>query len=96
MSKAAFIAPEAYYESFRIMGFSCYKAKDSEEATKLIKKLKKEGFHLIFTTEDLLSDGGYDAVVLPGIKKRDGKEALTKQIEKALGGSFSASFLDAK
>ncbi len=93
MSRVAFIAPEAYYESFKLLGFSCYKAKDEEETMELIKELRSEGFNLIFTTEDLIKDAGYSAVVLPGIKEGSGKEALTKQIEKALGG-VSTSFLD--
>ncbi len=96
MSKAAFIAPKAYCRSFRLLGFHCYEANKEEEAQELIKKLKEEGYVLIMTTEDLVSDAGYQAVVLPGIKKGDGKEALNKQIEKALGGAVSASFLDAE
>ncbi len=91
--KVAFVAPTVYCDSFRLLGFACYEANSEEEARKRISSLRDEGFDLIFTTEDLVADAGYEAVVLPGIKRSEGKEILEKQIEKALGGAVSASFL---
>ncbi len=97
MSKIAFIGPKNYYRVFRFLGFSCFESKKEEETKNLIKKLKEDSFDLIFTTEDLISSGDLGVVVLPGIKEmsQEGKKSsLKEQVEKALGGAVSTSFLD--
>ncbi len=96
MSKIAFIGPENYYRVFKLLGFNCFEAENEKETEKLIKKLQAENFDLIFTTEDLISSGGLGVVVLPGLKKTHEKTALKKQVEKALGGAVSTSFLDSE
>ncbi len=94
MSKIAFIGPKSYFRTMRLIGFDCRKAENEKEALEIIEKLKNDGYGLIFTTEDLISSGGLGVVVLPGLKKGKERVALKKQVEKALGGAVSASFLD--
>ncbi len=96
MSKIAFIGPKNYYKMFSFLGFSCFESENEEETLKKIKELKNKEFDLIFTTEDLISSGDLGVVVLPGIKEGQKKTTLKKQIEKALGGAISTSFLDSK
>ncbi len=94
MKKIAFIGPKNYYRAFKLLGFDCFESEKGEEAEKLIKNLKEKEFDLIFTTEDLVSSGGLGVVVLPGLKEGKEKTTLKKQIERALGGAVSTSFLD--
>ncbi len=96
MNKIAFIGPKSYYQSFRLMGCACFEAENGKEAKEIIKKIKEEGLSLIFTTEDILFQGEEGVVSLPGIKKKEGKEALEKQVERALGGAVSGQFLESK
>lgn len=92
-SNIAFIGPKNYYRVFKLLGFNCFESKSEKETRELIKEMKKT-HDLIFTTEDLISSGGLGVVVLPGLKESDDRTALKEQVEKALGGSVSASFLD--
>ncbi len=98
MSKIAFIGLKNYYNAFRLLGFECFESKKGKETEDLIKKLKQENFDLIFTTEDLISFSELGVVVLPGLKDRDGAEktSIKRQVEKALGGAISPSFLDSE
>ncbi len=95
MSNIAFIGPTNYYRVFKLLGFDCFESKNKKETEELIEELKKS-YDLIFTTEDLISSGGLGVVVLPGLKKTKEKTALKKQVEKALGGAVSGSFLDSE
>ena len=95
MSNIAFIGPTSYYRVFKLLGFDCFESKNKKETEKLIEDLKKT-HDLIFTTEDLISSGGLGVVVLPGLKEAREKTALKKQVEKALGGAVSGSFLDSE
>lgn len=96
MKKVAFIGPKNYYRAFKFLGFDCFESETEEETKELINKLKKEDYGLIFTTEDLISSGGLGVVVLPGIKSETEDKDLKNQIERALGGAVSGSFLDSK
>ncbi len=96
MKKVAFIGLKSYYQVFSLLGFSCFEAENEQETRELIDKLQKEDFDLILTTEDLISSGGLGVVVLPGLKEKKTKTALKEQVEKALGGAVSTSFLDSK
>ncbi|MGM0439165.1 MAG: hypothetical protein ACQEP3_01870 [Patescibacteria group bacterium] len=95
MSDIAYIGPTNYYRVFKLLGFDCFESKSEKETKELIKKLKSS-HDLIFTTEDLISSGGLGVVVLPGLKENKDKTALKKQVEKALGGAVSGSFLDSE
>ena len=95
MSNIAFIGPTNYYRVFKLLGFDCFESKSEKETEKLIEELQ-ETHDLIFTTEDLISSGGLGVVVLPGLKENTEKAALNKQVEKALGGAVSGSFLDSE
>ncbi len=95
MSNIAFIGPTNYYRVFKLLGFDCFESKNKKETEELIEELK-ESHDLIFTTEDLISSGGLGVVVLPGLKDAQEKTALKKQVEKALGGAVSGSFLDSE
>ena len=95
MSNIAFIGPTNYYRVFKLLGFDCFESKNKEETEDLIEELR-DSYDLIFTTEDLISSGGLGVVVLPGLKEAQEKTALKKQVEKALGGAVSGSFLDSE
>lgn len=95
MSNIAYIGPTNYYRVFKLLGFDCFESESEQETKELIKELK-ESHDLIFTTEDLISSGGLGVVVLPGLKEGVERVALKKQVEKALGGAVSNSFLDSK
>jgi len=90
--KMAFVGPEAYYLSFSFLGADCYCA-DVSNVSSVIKQLKNEGFSLIFTTEDLLSEGGDGVIVLPGMVKGSRGETIKKEIQRAVGSDIS-SFLN--
>lgn len=98
MSKIAFIGLKNYFRVFKLLGFECFESKEEKQTLDLIKKLKQEKFDLIFTTEDLISSGELGVVVLPGIRQGTERKitSIKKQVEKALGGAISPSFLDSK
>ncbi len=94
MSKIAFIGPKSYYRAFSSLGFHCFSADDEKEAKELMDRLMNEDFRLIFTTEDLISSGGLGIIVLPGLKKGKKRTTLKEQMERALGGAVSTTFLE--
>ncbi len=98
MSKIAFIGAKNYHRSFKLLGFECFESEEEKQAQDLIKQLKQNNFELIFVTDDLMEAGGMGVVVLPGLKQQAGRQktSIKQQIEKALGGAISPSFLDSK
>ncbi len=87
----AFVGPKQYYLSFSFLGANCFPS-DKHGAPSLITKLKEEGYAIIFTTEDVVSEGGDGVVVLPGMISASRQETIKKEIRRAIGSDIS-SFL---
>ncbi len=89
MKKIAFVGPKAYYFSFSFLGASCFSS-TKEDIFSTIEHLKKEEFSLIFTTEDLLSEGQDGVVILPGITRKSRGNAIKNEIQRAVGSDISS------
>ncbi len=91
MSSIAFVGPKQYHLSFSFLGAHCFSA-DKSNAPSLITRLKEEGYTIVFTTEDIVSEGGDGVVVLPGMISASRQETIKKEIRRAIGSDIS-SFL---
>lgn len=89
MKKIAFIGPEAYHLSFSFLGAVCFSS-EKENIFSTIERLKNEGFSLIFTTEDLLSEVQEGVVILPGMIKKSRGSAIKNEVQRAVGSDISS------
>ncbi len=91
MNRIAFIGPKQYYLSFSFLGAHCFST-EKEDVHSLIKRLKEEGYSIILTTEDVVSEGGEGVVVLPGMTSASCGETVKKEIARAVGSDISSFF----
>ena len=83
----AFIGPEEYVEAFRLLGMECKKANNSSEAVFVSQELQKQGYELIFVSQDIWEDMPPEPgiTVLPTIAKKETVDNISQLIHKALG-----------
>ena len=73
----AFVGEEDYIRGFGGLGLSVFPAADAEEAGKIIAELEKQGFSLVFLSEQfaekilvkiesLVKDGRLNVCIIPG------------------------------
>ncbi len=86
--RVAFVGPKSYYLAFAFLGMHCVMA-DEGSVYSVIEKLRNDGFTLIFTTEDLLSQSEEGVVVLPGMQVKSKGETIKKEIQRAIGSDIS-------
>jgi len=87
-NKIAFIGPKEYSKAFSFLGFYCFCAKDEKEANESIEKAKKEGFVLIFVSQDVLKKETPDIILLPGIVSKKDENYLKEEIKRAVGAKI--------
>ncbi len=83
--KIAFIGPKEYFMAFSLLGFYCFFVNKKEEFSEILDKVKKEGFDLIFASQDIVEKETSDIVVLPGIVKKSDENYLREEIKRAVG-----------
>lgn len=83
--KIAYIGPKEYSMVFSFLGFYCFSVEKKEEFEDVLKNVKKEGFDLIFASQDIVSKETLDIVVLPGLVKKGDKDYLKEEIKRAIG-----------
>lgn len=98
MSKIAFIGDKNLILGFQVLGISIYPARESKEAIRILKKISKEGYEIIYLLESLAREmfgviAEFDTQSLPIItlipdlkQKTDlGYQYLAEQVKKAVG-----------
>ena len=84
-TRIAFIGPKEYSTAFSLLGFYCFSVDKEEEFSKVLEKVKKENFDLIFASQDIVEKEFSGIVVLPGIVKKRDENYLKEEIKRAVG-----------
>lgn len=83
--KAAFIGLKQYSDALRSIGIDCFSVESAKDIPGLTDNLKKEGYGIIFTSQDIVLEDIKDVVVLPGLVKKGESNFLKNIIKKAIG-----------
>jgi len=83
--KVAFIGPEQYCQSFKLIGFKTFQANSQKQALEVINNLKTKEFGAVFASRDVLEKQIEGVVILPGLNKKEETDSLKEIIKKAIG-----------
>ncbi len=101
MSKIAVMGDRDSIYGFASIGLEVFPAYEQEEAVKILKKLAKENYAIIYITEKLASEISVEIqkhynnpspaiILIPGVKGStgEGMKNVSKTVEKAVGSDI--------